>query len=101
MPQTIELKPLHGKVFILPEEHTPVESSIIIVPESMKGRDMPDRGIVFAIGGRRITRKGIVVEHEFKKGDRVLFPKFVGLWVEIRGHRLIQIAAKDISAILT
>lgn len=97
---TLQINPLHGKVLIQPEEHVPVESSTIIVPDALKGRDMPERGKVFAIGGRRVSRKGVVIEHEFRQGDRVFFPRFVGNWVEIRGQRFIQIDAKDVAAIL-
>lgn len=100
MPKTLEIIPRPGKVLILPEEHAPVESKLIIVPETAKGRDMPDRGTVFAIGARRVTRKGVVIDYEFKKGDRVFFPRFVGLWVDIRGTSFIQVEAKDIAAVL-
>src|SRR5688572_28411106 len=96
---TIELKPLAGRVFIKPEQSVPAET-FLHIPESAKNNDMPDRGTIFAIGGRRITKKGVVLEHEFKVGDRVLFRKFSGLWQDIRRHRLISVEQKDIEAIL-
>lgn len=96
---TLELKPLKGKVFIRPDISVPAET-FLHIPESAKNRDMPDRGTVFAIGGRRITKKGVVLEHEFKQGDKVIFKKHSGLWVDVRGHRLIQVENNDILAIL-
>lgn len=96
----IGLKPTRGRVFILPEQSRPAET-FLFVPETSLNRDMPNIGTVFAIGGRRITKKGVTVEREFKVGDRVLFRKFSGLWVDVRGHKLIQIGPEDVEAILT
>ncbi len=96
---TLKLNPLAGRVFIRPETSLPAET-FLHIPESAKNRDMPDKGTIFAIGGRRITKKGVVLDHEFKVGQRVLFKKFSGLWQDIRGHRLISVDQKDIEAIL-
>lgn len=95
----LEVKPTNGKVFVLPEMSKPAETCLHL-PESSLNRDMPNIGRVFAIGGRRITKKGVTVDHEFKRGDRVMFRKFTGLWVHVRGHKLIQVGANDIEAIL-
>jgi len=95
----IALKPTKGRVFIMPDPVVPAKT-FLAIPERAMNRDMPDTGTVFAIGGRRITRKGVVVDHEFKVGDRVLFRKFSGLWVDVRGHKLIQIGQNDVEAIL-
>jgi len=97
---TITLKPLKGRVLIRPEPVVPRET-FLALPETACNRDMPCFGTVLAIGGRRITRKGVVLEHEFKIGDRVFFPKFIGLWVNIRGQQLIQVEQKDVAAVFT
>lgn len=89
-----------GKVIIQPEQYTPAESSIIHMPESAKNRDMPERGTVLAIGARRCDKSGNLIDYEFKQHDRVFFPRFSGTWLEVRSHKLIMVAAKDIAAIL-
>ena len=86
-------------MFIKTEQSVPADT-FLIIPETAKNRDMPTTGEVFAIGGRRITKKGLIVEHDFRVGDRVLFKKFTGLWIDFRGHRFIQISQGDIEAIL-
>ena len=96
---TLSLQPLSGRVFIRPEQTVPAET-FLHIPEAYKNRDMPDRGTVFAIGGRRITKKGVVLDHEFKVGDRVQFKKHSGLWVDVRGHKLIQVSGQDILAVI-
>ncbi len=96
---TIKIRAAKGKVLIVPEEYKPVETNLVL-PQTACGRDMPQIGRVLAIGGRRITKKGVVLENEFKVGDRVFFRKFSGLWIDFRGHKLIQIAHSDILAIL-
>lgn len=97
---SIRLKPCAGKVFINPEETKPADTNLVL-PETSCNREMPCIGEVFAIGGRRITKKGVVLDHEFKVGDRVFFRKYSGVWVDIRGHKLIQIEQKDVEAILS
>lgn len=95
---TLEVKPLAGKVFIVPDPVKP--KTFLHVPESAMNRDMPSEGTVFAIGGRRITKKGVVIDHDFKVGDHVIFRRFSGLWVNIRGHKLIQVGMNDVEAIV-
>jgi co-chaperonin GroES (HSP10) len=96
---TLEIRPLNGKVLILPEPTAPADT-FLHIPESSMNRDMPCFGTVFATGGRQITKKGVVLDHEIFVGDRVFFPRFTGLWVDVRGKKLIQVAEKDVAAII-
>ena len=96
---TITIKPTKGKVLIDPEPYKPADT-FLHIPETAMNRDMPCFGKVFAIGARPLTKKGVPVELEYKIGDRVFFPKFVGLWVELYGRKFIQIGQKDVAAII-
>lgn len=96
---TLEIKPMPGKVVIVPEDFIP-HDTFLHLPESAKNRDMPERGTVLAIGARRCDKSGNPIDYEFKQGQRVFFPRFSGTWLEVRGHKLIMVAAKDIAAVL-
>ncbi len=96
----LEIKPLRGRVFIIPEPYKPADT-FLALPGTSINRDMPCFGRVLSVGGKRITKKGVVIEREFKPGDHVFFPKFTGLWVNVRGHKLIQVEQKDVWAVIT
>jgi len=94
----IKIRATNGHVLIDPILDEPVTT--LFVPESSKNREMPQQGFVVSVGGRKITKKGVVVEHDFKIGDKVLFRKFSGLWMEVEGKKLIHIGLGDIEAVL-
>lgn len=91
-------RPTKGNVFVAPEETGPTAERII-VPDNAKNRDMPHIGKVIAMGGARVTKKGIVLEPEFQIGDRVVFKKFTGLWTDVRNQRWILVKAHDVEGV--
>ena len=93
-------RPTAGNVFIETIDDAEKVGRIVI-PEQARNKDMPSRGIVFAIGGRLKTKKGVLVEPEFKVGQKVLFRKFSGLLVDFGGKRFVQVKHHHIEAILT
>jgi co-chaperonin GroES (HSP10) len=92
-------RPTAGNVFIETIDDAEKVGRIVI-PEQARNKDMPSRGIVFAIGGRLKTRKGVLVEPEFKTGDKVLFRKFSGTFCDIGDKKLVQIKIHDVQAII-
>jgi len=94
------LRPCKGNVLILPEK-VGLTSEVIVIPEIAKDRDLPEFGRVIAIGGRPITKKKIVLEPEFKVGDRVMVKKFTGLFVDYSGVRYFQVKQHDVMAVLS
>ena len=94
------MKPTKGNVFIDPEP-SGLKSDVIVIPETNKGRDIPHIGKVIAIGGKPITKKGVVTNPEFKVGDRVMFQRFGGLFVERGQIKYYSVKQHHIMAILT
>jgi co-chaperonin GroES (HSP10) len=93
------MKPTKGNVFIVPET-SGLNSDTIIIPETTKGRDIPQFGRVVAIGGKPITKKGVVTQPEFKVGDRIMFQKFGGLFVERGSIKYFSVKQHHVIAIL-
>lgn len=96
----VKFKASKGNVFIRPV-HDDYKGKIILPDTVAKPKMMPDKGIVVAIGGRRIFRNGTIVENDFKVGDLVLFKKFSGLLCQIDGEDLVQVKIHDIEAIFS
>ena len=92
-------RPTAGNVFIETIDDAEKVGRVII-PEQARNKDMPSRGIVFAMGGRLKTKKGVVVEPEFKVGQKVLFRKFSGLLVDFEGKRFVQVKQHDVQAVI-
>lgn len=93
------LRPMPGNVFILPDKQAE-HVGLIYIPENRRDMDMPQTGKVVAMGGILKTKKGVLVPPEFKVGDRVIFKKHSGLFVDWKGKRFVQIRHHDIEAIL-
>lgn len=91
------LRPTKGNVFIQPVDE--VKSTILHVPEKQRG-EMPRYGRVIAVGGCRMTKKGVKVQAEMKAGDMVYFSKYTGLWVDFEDKQIIQVKQHDIEAVV-
>lgn len=89
-----------GNVFVETIDY-PEKVGQIFIPAHARNKDMPSIGIVFAIGGRLKTKKGVLLEPEFKTGDKVLFRKFSGTFCDVGDKHLVQIKIHDVMAVMT
>src|ERR1039457_6050568 len=94
-----KLRMTAGLVLIRPEKD-PERIGSIHVPNQARDRDMPQIGTVLAIGGRLLLKSGLLVEPEFKVGDKVLFRKFTGTLIEIEGERLVYTKIHEVLCVL-
>jgi co-chaperonin GroES (HSP10) len=87
------LRPLPGNIFVEPivEKHI----GMILIPTYVQEKDMPHIGRIVAMNGARVTKKGKVILEDYRPGDKVLFKKFSGLFVEHGGKRLLRLQMKD------
>lgn len=89
-----------GNVLIKPDKESE-RVGLIWKPQTAMNRDVPEIGTVVAIGGMRLTKKGVLVAPEFKVGDKVLLKKFTCLFVNVDGQELLQTKQHEILAVLT
>lgn len=90
------LKPLRNRVLIkrdTPEERT---AGGIVIPEVCK--DPPTTGTVLAVGPGRVTRYGVRLPMSVEEGDRVMFPRWSGNNVTVRGKTYLLVPEDDIIA---
>lgn len=95
----MKLRPSKGHAFILPETTGP-SSDIITIPDRAKNKQMPEIGKVVAMSGALKTKSGVVVQPEFKIGDRVLVRKYSGLFVDFQDVRYFSVPIHDVMAVL-
>lgn len=96
--QVSNLKPLYDRVVIEAEEEKTTQSGIVI-PESVKG-ETPQMGRIVAVGPGKIDDKGNTLPMHVKVGDKVIFGKYSGDEVEIKGKKFKILHEDSIFAIV-
>lgn len=79
----MSVKPLEDRVLIKPLEAETKTASGIYLPESAK--EKPMQGKVVAVGPGKLLDNGERVKPSVKKGDTVVFGKYAGTEIEIKG----------------
>ena len=85
----MQLVPLFDRVLLKREE---LKTGSIIIPETAKDRNAPNRGVVISVGP---SCTGAV-----KEGDRVLFGAHAGAMLKIDGLESYVVAEEDIIAVV-
>lgn len=79
------VKPLEDRVLVKPIEKESRTESGLYLPESSKER--PIQGEVVAVGPGRLLDNGNRAHPSVKVGDRVVYGKYAGTEVEIKGDK--------------
>lgn len=79
----MSVKPLEDRVLVKPTEAETKTASGIFLPESSK--EKPVRGEVVAVGPGKRLDNGKRAEMGVRKGDTVVYGKYAGTEVEIKG----------------
>ncbi|RMH27651.1 MAG: co-chaperone GroES [Planctomycetota bacterium] len=77
------VKPMEDRVLVRPIEQSDKTESGLYLPESAKER--PVRGKVVAVGPGQRLDNGQRAKPSVKKGDTVVYGKYAGTEVEIKG----------------
>jgi Co-chaperonin GroES (HSP10) len=77
------VKPLEDRVLVKPIERETKTSSGLYLPESSK--EKPIQGTVVAVGPGKLLDNGKRADMSIKKGDTVVYGKYAGSEVEIKG----------------
>jgi chaperonin GroES len=94
----MSLRPLHDRVIVKRLDQETKTASGLIIPEA--AAEKPDQGEVLAVGNGKILESGSVRPLDVKIGDRVLFGKYSGQAVKIKGDELLVMREEDIMAIV-
>lgn len=94
----MSFKPLHDRIAIKPIEQEEKTKGGIIIPDTAK--EKPMQGEVVAVGNGIRNKKGEIHPLELKVGDKVLYGKWAGTEIEIKGAKLIVMKESDVFGII-
>lgn len=95
----MELKPLNDLILIKrldAEVKTP--SGLIHIPEP--ARERPTEALVVAVGDGKPLDNGSTRAPKVKKGDKVIFGKYAGTEVKVKGEPHVLVREEEILAIV-
>jgi chaperonin GroES len=94
----MKLKPLDDGLVIKQLEAEEKTAGGIILPDSAK--EKPQVGKVVAAGPGKTLENGKTAKMTVKKGDEVIYPKYMGSEVEVDGDKYIICKESDILGII-
>ena len=94
----LKIRPLHDRVIVKRLEEERKTASGIVIPDT--AAEKPDQGEVMAVGKGKILEDGKVRPLEVKQGDKVLFGKYAGQTVKVKGEELLVIREEDVMGVL-
>ena len=95
---TKQLRPLGDRVVVEPTPHDEMTKSGILIPDTVK--EKPQKGTILAVGPGRILDDGKREQIDVKKGDKILYAKYVGTEFKIDAVDLLIVSQKDILAVV-
>ena len=84
----MEIRPIHDRIIVRRDEEGEQKRGGIIIPDTAK--EKPQRGTVVAAGRGAVKDGGTRVPLDVKAGDVILFGKYGGQEIKLRGEYLIM-----------
>ena len=94
----MNIRPLHDRIIVERLEEETTTASGIIIPDSAK--EKPVQGNVIAVGKGKVTEDGKVLPLYFKVGVKVLFGKYSGTEVKIKGNEYLMMREDDVLGVV-
>lgn len=94
----MNLKPLSDRVVVKVLEAEEKTASGIVLPD--KAKEKPQEGKVMAVGTGKVFDNGTKGEMEVKVGDKVIFSRYAGTEVKVKGEEYLILRQDDILALV-
>jgi len=94
----VRIRPLHDRVIVLRLDEGEQKVGGIIIPDTAK--EKPQQGKVIAAGSGKAKDNGKRVPLDVKAGDTILFGKYSGQTVRIKGDELLVMREEDIMGVV-
>ena len=92
------IRPLHDRVVVKRVDEEKTSAGGIVIPDT--ATEKPIRGEVIAIGQGKVLDNGELRPPDVRVGDQVLFGKFAGTEVKLKGDELLVMREDDIMGII-
>ena len=94
----MKIRPLHDRVIVKRIEEEKKSAGGIVIPDT--AAEKPDQGEIVAIGKGKKDDNGKVIPIDVKVGDRVLFGKYSGQTVRVKGDELLVMREEDLMGVI-
>lgn len=95
---TTGVRPLHDRLLVQRLSEEEKTAGGIYIPETAK--EKPQEGCVIAVGSGRKTDDGKCIPLEVKSGDQILFSKYAGTELKLKGEEYLMIREDDVLGII-
>ena len=94
----MKIRPLHDRVIVKRIEEEKKSAGGIVIPDT--AAEKPDQGEIVAVGKGKRDDDGKIIHLDVKVGDRVLFGKYSGQTVRVKGDELLVMREEDIMGVI-
>jgi chaperonin GroES len=94
----MKIRPLHDRILVKRLDEERKTASGIVIPDT--AAEKPDQGEVMAVGKGKVLEDGKLRPLDVKVGDKVLFGKYSGQTVKVKGDELLVIREEDVMGVL-
>jgi len=89
---------LHDRVIVKRIEEEKKSAGGIVIPDT--AAEKPDQGEIVAVGKGKKDDNGKLIAIDVKIGDRVLFGKYSGQTVRVKGDELLVMREEDLMGVI-
>jgi chaperonin GroES len=97
MAKDFSLRPLEDRIVVQASEGEEMTSSGLVIPDTAK--EKPVEGTVVAVGPGRFE-DGTRVPLDVAVGDKVIYSKYGGTEVKVKGDEYLILSARDVLAVV-
>jgi len=94
----MNIRPLHDRVIVKRIEEERKSAGGIVIPDT--AAEKPDQGEIVAVGKGKKDENGKVIPLDVKVGDKVLFGKYSGQTVKVKGDELLVMREEDLMGVI-
>jgi len=94
----MKIRPLHDRVIVKRIEEERKSAGGIFIQAT--AAEKPDQGEIVAVGKGKKDDQGKLIPIDVKVGDRVLFGKYSGQTVKVKGDELLVMREEDIMGVI-
>ena len=94
----MKIRPLHDRVIVKRIEEERKSAGGIVIPDT--AAEKPDQGEIVAVGKGKKEEQGKLIPLDVKVGDKILFGKYSGQTVKVKGEELLVMREEDIMGVI-
>jgi chaperonin GroES len=94
----MKIRPLHDRVIVKRVDEERKSAGGIFIPDT--AAEKPDQGEIVAVGKGKKDDHGKLISLDVKVGDRILFGKYSGQTVKVKGDELLVMREEDIMGVI-